>query len=370
MGKISLYQLFCITAFYQIGTTIVFGFVAGAGRDAWLVTLLSTFLGAIIIALYTVIMRLNPGLTLVEWFPAHLGPWIGIPIAWLYPLLAIYDVGRILSDLKFAISSTILPNTPPLFFLGFTMFVIIIGLFYGIEILGRIAELLLPVILFLFVIEVILLISSGVLSIDNLRPILSNGWGRAWGEVWPLGITQSFAQSLELAMIWTLTRNERMIIKPTLIATFLTGFLIMSFNILAISTLGEGVYQQSMYPMYILIQQINIGQFIENLHAISVLQFTTTSILKLYIHSFVAVYAIQKLLFLRNNHFVIMAVALIGVYLGLNMATNASEHIYVGTNIFPYNLWIPLLLVFPSIILIASIIRKLLSKDTFKKEEF
>ncbi|WP_332697041.1 GerAB/ArcD/ProY family transporter [Halalkalibacter lacteus] len=367
MGRISLYQLFCITIFYQLGTTVVFGFAAGAGRDSWLVILLSTFIGAIIVALYTVIMRLNPGLTLVEWYPAQLGPWIGIPIAWLYPLLALYDVGRILADLQFAVSTTLLPNTPPLVFLGLTMFVIVVGLLYGIEVLGRIGELIFPILLTLFVIQLILLLGSGVINLDNLQPFLANGWEVIWGEIWPLGLTQTFAQSLELAMIWALTKQTGRIIKPTLIATFLSGMLIMSLNILAITVLGEGLFQQSMYPMYLLIQQISIGEFIENLHAISVLQFTTTAILKLYIHAFVAVYAIQQLLFLRNHHIIIIVVAIIGIYMGMTMATSAQEHIYVGTDIFPYNLWIPLLFVFPSILLIVSIIRKIWSKKKVKR---
>jgi spore germination protein KB len=92
MKRISLSQLFTLTVFFQIGTTIIFGFGASAGRDAWIVTIISFILGSIAIGIYLILMKLHPGLTLVEWFPAQFGKWIGTPIAWLYPLLFLYEV--------------------------------------------------------------------------------------------------------------------------------------------------------------------------------------------------------------------------------------------------------------------------------------
>lgn len=94
MVRISSYQLFTITFLYQLGTTIIFGFAAGTGRDAWIVTILSSIAGMIIISMYLALMNMNPGLTLVEWFPKQFGKWIGIPIAWLYPLSFLFDAGR------------------------------------------------------------------------------------------------------------------------------------------------------------------------------------------------------------------------------------------------------------------------------------
>jgi hypothetical protein len=83
MHKISTYQLFTITFIFQLGTTVIFGFGAEAGRDAWIGQLVSLGLGLFVILLYITLMRLNPGLTLVQWFPAQFGRWIGIPIAFL-----------------------------------------------------------------------------------------------------------------------------------------------------------------------------------------------------------------------------------------------------------------------------------------------
>ncbi|GAA3313383.1 hypothetical protein GCM10020331_003370 [Ectobacillus funiculus] len=55
----------------------MFGFASGAGRDAWLAVLISSFLGMIIMLIYLLLMRMQPGLTLIEWYPAQLGRWLG-----------------------------------------------------------------------------------------------------------------------------------------------------------------------------------------------------------------------------------------------------------------------------------------------------
>ncbi|GAA3316751.1 hypothetical protein GCM10020331_013670 [Ectobacillus funiculus] len=115
------------------------------------------FLGTVVVMMYIALMRMNPGLTLVEWFPAQLGRWIGIPISLLYPLLFLYDAGRIVGDLRDLVPTTLLANTPPLVFNGVFMLVITYALFLGIESLARMGETLFTLILVLFLIEVILL---------------------------------------------------------------------------------------------------------------------------------------------------------------------------------------------------------------------
>ncbi|HEX2927760.1 MAG TPA: GerAB/ArcD/ProY family transporter, partial [Ruminiclostridium sp.] len=80
MPRISGYQLFVLTLSFQIGTTIIFGFASSAGRDCWIASLLSAGAGVLLILMYIAIYRLNPGLTLVEWFPAQFGKILGTPI--------------------------------------------------------------------------------------------------------------------------------------------------------------------------------------------------------------------------------------------------------------------------------------------------
>lgn len=362
MERISNYQLLTITMLFQIGTTIIFGFSSSAGRDAWIAVLLSAFLGGLVISLYLALMLLHPGLTLVEWYPQQFGRWIGIPIAWMYPLLFIYDAGRALGDLRDLIPTTILPTTPHVVILGIFMLVVAYVLFCGIETIGRLGEMWLPILLFLLLLEVILLVASGIVHTERIQPLVGQGWEKILNSVWPLGITQTFGETIGLAMLWPLVKQPEKIVKTTIGATLMVGFLLAMIDMISIMVLGETIFSRSIYPLYILIQQINFANFIQNLDALGVMYFLTTSFFKISIHLFAAIYAIQKLTQVKNSRVFILPVVVIVLYLGMTMASSVIDHLETGLKILPYNLWIPLFLVLPSILFIVTLIRKKLGK--------
>lgn len=363
MEKISNYQLFALTILFQIGTTVIFGFASTSGRAAWISVLISTAIGLLMTLLYLTLMRMNPGLTLVEWYPAQFGKWLGIPISWLYPLGFIYDGARGIGDFKILFPSTILPKTPPLLLMSLFLSIIAYALFSGLETIARLGELFLIVILSLYFIEVILIFSSDIINMQYIRPFLGKGWKNIWNSVWPLGITQTFGQSIEFAMIWPLVNNQKKIIKTTLLATSISGIFIASFDMLAVLVLGENTFTSSIFPLYRVIRIISVGDFIENLDAINVLYFSTTFFFKGCIHLYSAIRAIQQLTHTKTSRVFIIPVVLIVLVIGMNIASSASEHLETGLKIVPYNVYGPLFLLLPSILLIVTLIRNIFKRN-------
>ncbi|WP_238884348.1 endospore germination permease [Clostridium sp. YIM B02551] len=362
MQKISNFQLFSLMVLYEIGSTIIFGFAAEAGRAAWISVLISTFIGLLINLLYLYLSKANPGLTLIEWFPKHLGKWIGFPIAWFYVLEFMYDGGRGLQDLKLLIPNTILPRTPSFVVQIIFMLVIVYALYAGLEIIGRLGELFLPIILILSVLEIILIFFSDTVHFQYLKPFLDKGFKNIFNSVFPLGITQTFGQTIEFSMIWPEVKDQNKLIKSTLLATLVSGLFIALLDILAIIVVGATTFSRSNLPLYRLIRTISIGKFIENLDAINVLFFLTTAFFKLFIHIFCAIKGVQKLLYTSNKNKTIIPVSLIVLYLGTNMAASGPEHIEVGVKIVPYNLWFPLFYVLPILLFVFILIKKALHK--------
>lgn len=239
MNKITSYQLFTITFIFQLGTTIIFGFGGTAGRDAWIGELISSALGVVIILVYTTLMGMNPGLSLVQWFPAQFGRWIGTPIAFVYPLVFLYFVGRIIADIRDMVSTTLLNNTPLILITGLFALIIAFCLYGGAQIIARLGELFLPIVIIIFSIEIILLFGSGVMHIKNIQPVLENGWGPIWNVVYPGGVTQSFGEAIVLAMFWPEVKTPSKVMKITVISTVLSGIMIACLDLFAISVLGE-----------------------------------------------------------------------------------------------------------------------------------
>lgn len=358
MEKISNYQLFGLTFLYQLGTTIIFGFGASAGRDAWIAILLSTLLGTLITVMYVLLMKMNPGLTLVQWFPAQFGKWLGTPISWLYPLIFLFDAGRIAGDLKDLIPATLLPTTPPVMFNGLFLLVMMYALFLGIENLARAGEVLVPIILILFCIEVILLFNSNIMHIKYLMPVLDNGWTPIWKNVYPGGVSQTYGETISFAMIWTYSKNPEKVLKITIYSSILSGVLLAIVVIFGITAFGKDLFQRSIYPLYSLLGIVNVADFINNLDPFGLIYLSVTAFFKMYIKIFAGLKAIQQLTHLHNHRVLIVPAVILVMYLGMSISTNVAEHIYgMALKIITPYVWVPLFFIFPSLLLVVTWIR-------------
>lgn len=358
MKKVSNYQLFAVTFIFQLGTTIIYGFGGSAGRDAWIGQLMATGVGVLIVLVYLALMKLNPGLSLVQWFPAQLGRWIGTPVAFLYPLMYLYVDGRILADIRDMVSTTILPKTPLIVITG--AFALIIGccVYGGIESVSRLGELFLPIVLIMFCIEAALVVSSGVLHVHHIQPFLENGWGPVWNVVYPAGITQSFGETLIFAMFWPEAKQSEKIARTTILATLLSGIMITCFDVMAILAFGQ-MFSGFLYPLYTLLGVISVGEFIENLQMFGVLYFLMTALIKSAVQMFAAVKGIQQLTNMKSSRVLVFPACAISLLLGMTMSKNIAEHVYRQhfELLVPY-IWIPLLFVLPAILLIISLLRR------------
>jgi spore germination protein KB len=190
--------------------------------------------------------------------------------------------------------------------------------------------------------------------------MIGEGWTRILTPVFPLGISQTFAETIRFAMIWPLVNKPNHIMKSTLISTIISGFIIISLNLLAILCLGEHIYTNSFFPLLKLSKLISMGDFIENLQIISLLFFLTTSFFKLCIEIFAITRGIQQLTYTKNNRFFIIPIVITVFFVGMTMSSNISEHVEAGLKVLPYNLWMPLYIILPCLLLVIVLIRKYL----------
>ncbi|CAM3206497.1 endospore germination permease [Paenibacillus taichungensis] len=359
MSRLSGYQLFCITLLFQLGTTVIFGSGSSTGRDGWIVTILSAIIGIMLIRMYISIMNLNPGLSLVEWYPRQFGKWIGVPIAWLYPLMFLFDAGRIIGDLRDLIPTTILPTTPPLLITFLFILVIVYGMYLGLQSVARVGEILVPFILFLFVVEVLFLLFSHIVDFEFIKPILWDGWSPVLRAVFPEGTLQTFGETIALAVIWIRVERPENIWKNTLLATVISSLSFLTFDLLSIMIFGGLMFERSIYPFYSLSGMVNIEDFITNLNPFAVIYFIVTAFFKLFLKMYTGLAAIQILFPWIGMRKLIWPSALCVLLLGFVVSDNVTEHIYVLAVqwVTPY-FWLPLFVIFPLILFIVSHVRQ------------
>lgn len=189
----------------------------------------------------------------------------------------IYVAGRIVADLTFLIPATLLPRTPAIFDL-----ILFMVLYHGIEVLGRLGGFLLPFIFLLFISEVILLLfDTDMYNLENILPIAGKGMGDIWEAVWPTGITQSFGEIILFGMIWPLVNQTDRILRTSLLSTIFTGVFLAIANILAVIVMGEVIFKRAYFPLYMVLTQISLAEFLENLDVFGVIYFFVTAFFKM-----------------------------------------------------------------------------------------
>ncbi|WP_158299243.1 GerAB/ArcD/ProY family transporter [Paenibacillus antri] len=342
------YQLFSILVLFQFGTTVIFGFAAGAGRDAWITAAGSALLGCVLIAGYAGITKLTGYVSLVQWFRGGFGSWIGVPLAWLYPLLFIYDAARILTDLEFLVPLTLLPATPPWFFLAAILAVALYLMFSGVEVLGRIAGVLLPILVLFSLLEAVLLIASKSFHPEYFFPILGEGWGRVFTGIWPLGITQTYGESIEMAVFWHLLNKKERLPTVGIAATLFAGLFIVLFDVLGIAAMGEHLFMEMIFPAFTILNLSSVAGFLENLNALGAMYFLCTSFVKMAVHLIAAAMCIQELTAAANSGAAIWLSAGSAFFVSLTMTNNFSEHLQAGLERLPYALWVPMFILLPA----------------------
>ncbi|MCY9693833.1 GerAB/ArcD/ProY family transporter [Paenibacillus alginolyticus] len=358
MIAISPYQLFSLMVLFQIGTTIIFGFASGAGRDAWISASASSLIGSALVAGYAAITKLNGYVSLVGCLRKRLGKWAGTPLAWLYVLVFIYEAARGVSDLKFLVPLTILPETPAWFFTAAFLMLVVYTARAGLEVLCRIAGVLLPVLIAFIILETLLLVVSGSLRFEYLTPFFSEGYQRVAKSIWPTGIMQSYGESIEMTVFWFVLNKRGILGRISVGATLFAGFFIVLFDVLSITTLGEHIFQGRIIPAFIVMRLVSVVDFLENLEAVGSLYFICTIFVKITVHTLAAALCMRELTYASKNNAAIWITACFTYVIGLTMASNFSEHLKAGIEITPKTILVPICLVLPGIVLSLSLFEK------------
>ena len=175
-GKISALQLAMMFYVSIVVTGILFLPIIGyrfAERDYWIAPILSAIVGCIIV---TVMCKLNnyyPKETIIQYSCSILGKVLGRIIGALILLYVMFISFMAFWSYASFVNDYFLPLTPKMVILGS------VGLFCafaargGVEVIGRLAELITPLLLILFMILFSLMLTD--VDLRNLFPILSHG---------------------------------------------------------------------------------------------------------------------------------------------------------------------------------------------------
>ena len=278
-GKVSGRQLMAVLVLSRVvPITVAFPMITElqVPQDAWIASLLGTLLS---VPFGLLVVRLGlkfPDKTIIEYsellLGKYLGKLVGLILVW-YWISVVADVARELGE---AYTIAIMPETPILVFMTVTAFLAANAARNGLEVVGRMGENGVWVVLFFLIVMFILPYDE--MRFRNLAPVLARG-------VRPLAaptgtVVSFFLQFIVLGMVLPYLNRPKDAARYSVYAVLASGILMTWLTVVLVAVFGPTVSGLAM-PAFSLSRMISIADFLERIEAITMGAWTLSSEIKL-----------------------------------------------------------------------------------------
>lgn len=260
--KISGGQLFILMFLFELGTAIVIGPGLGAEKDAWLAVLLGLISGMILFLAYYALYRLYPEQPLTAYAKRILGKYIGSLIGIAYLFYFLYIAARDLRDFGELLTASTYIYTPMFVINAIMILAVAYVLYLGIEVLARTGEVFFFLLMAVGVVGTILVLVSGMIEVQNLLPILENGWKPVL-NAWPVTYTFPFGEMIAFTVLLPYLNRPKLGLRVGWSAMSFSGILLIWVVAMEVAVLGVYVATRSTFPLLSSIGLVNMTGFFQ-----------------------------------------------------------------------------------------------------------
>ncbi|MBM7604834.1 spore germination protein KB [Metabacillus crassostreae] len=358
---ITPFQLNALLCLFLLGSTVVLGLGLEVEEDAWIVTLLSSAIG-ILILLFYIFLIAKYELNLAELLIKGFGKYLGKFFVFLYIFYFLYIASRVVKDFTYFIAQTLFYQVE--FWLISITFICIVayGSSLGIEALARTSEIL----FFLVILMLLTIIAFSILSdpfdLSNLLPIFSNNWGAIFQSMFPERITFPYGELIAFTLLFPLINDKKALVKKTWIAIPIVTFLILVLTEITIAMLGAKVAALYTFPLVKSIEQIDIWDFIQHLEILSVFTFFFVGFIKVSIFFKAALYSAHSLVKFDKTKLILLFASILFLMAVFN-SSSLPQHFYIGLKVIPEYIHLPFQFGIPILLFFVLHIRLKLNKN-------
>lgn len=353
-AKISAYQLFVLMVLFELGSSLVIPHGIGAKQDAWLAILLGMAGGFFLFFIYHRLYQYYPDVLLTEYLQKIVGKVFGLVLAFLYMLYFVYAAARVLRDFGEMLVTFAYPETPLFIVNSLLILVTVYTVRKGIEVLARTGELLLVLMYILAMSGFILIVVSGLIDFNNLKPTLEEGLSPVLKTVFTQTWYVPFGEAIVFTMILPYLNNPKKAKITGLIAMGLSGInlaLVMAINI---SVLGVHLTVRSQFPLLTTIQLIQVAEFLERLDVYFMFALIIGGFFKISVFFYAAITGTASLFHIKEPSRMAYPIGLVILFMSITIASNFPEHIREGGEILAFLVFLPLHVIIPVLLLVIA----------------
>ncbi|WP_019394512.1 GerAB/ArcD/ProY family transporter [Priestia filamentosa] len=329
-AKISVIQLFSLMFIFNMGTAVVISYGATAGKDAWLAILLAICGGVAIFFIHYYPFRQYPYLLFTEYIRKIFGEYLGWMLGLIYCLFFLYICGRNVREFGDLIISSTLAETP-LLAINLTFILVICYVIHlGVEVLGRTAEVFIVILIVLGASGNFLVLVSGDVDFERIRPVLEHGWKPILSTTFPTLITFPFGEMLVFTMLLPYLNRPKLVKRVWLSAVILSSLILSWTVMLNICVLGLETMKRSTFPLLTAVGKVHLLEFIERMDVIVVFTLLITVFFKASVYLYGGVIGIANLFKVENYNHILLPIGIVVIFLSLVMSSSFSEQTEEG----------------------------------------
>lgn len=357
-AKISASQLFILIFLFELGSAQLIPTAIEAKQDEWISILIAMAGGFLLFFMYHQLYQYYPDIPLTDYTKRIVGKGFGSVLSLLYILYFSYLAARVLRDFGEMLLTFAYPETPLFIVNALLMIVIVFSVRKGIEVLARASELFFVLMYLLAVSGFILIVVSGLIQLNNLRPVLENGALPVLKSAFTQTLFFPFGEAVVFAMILPYLNNPKKAKKSGLFALGLSGINLTLIMVINISVLGVDLTSRSPFPLLSTIQSIQIAEFFERLDVYFMIGLITGGFFKISVFLYAAVIGTAGLFKINQSATLAYPMGLIILLMSVTIASNYPEHLREGLRTVPLLLHLPFQVIIPFFLLVVAIIRK------------
>lgn len=278
-GRISNIQaaMLAITSLTIIGHLVILTVIFAQSRqDGWIAAIVGTILGLTGILVLVKLSQSFPGLTLIEILFQHFS-WFGKLLGILY--LIYFYIMAILGTRLFAEAyKRIMPETPPIAFVTVILLLTAFIVYLGLETLGRLNQIMLPV-LVMTAISVVFLTMGENKDYSNLLPIMGNGVRPV--AIGSLTVMGWFGEFVIMGMLLPYVQRPKKLVKTGVWAAVITLIFLLGPITGPIALFGPVEAAKMTFPTFSEVRYIAAGEVINRFDTIAILFWTVGSMIRI-----------------------------------------------------------------------------------------
>jgi len=295
---------------YILGSALVTSGNIIACHDSWIALIIGALMAVPVIYIYIRISILFPQKDIFEVFYLVLGKAVGTIFSVMFIFYCIHLGSLVIRNFTEFIQIVSLPETPQLVVALTMAAVCMMALKQNLYVMGRIATLVVPLLVISILTTAILNIPN--MHIDYMKPVLYESLSKIPPASFSF-LTFPFAEVVVFTGIVSKTHPENNIKKVYLISLFFGALLLLIAILRNILVLGPTLLTSLYFPSYSSAALINIRDFITRIEVLIAGNFLLCGLVKVYVCIYVASNGIKKVFNINTNKSIVVPLTILMV---------------------------------------------------------